>query len=142
MPLQAPDAVQLVAFVELQVSVDEPPLATLVGFAVSETDGAGPAVTDTVTRRVAVPPVPVQASVNRASAVSAPVLCVPLSALVPLHAPEAVQLVAFVELHVSVAAVPVVTLVGVALSITVGAGTTVTCAALVVLPPAPVQVSV
>jgi hypothetical protein len=40
--------VQLVAFVELQVSVDDPPLATLVGLAVRDTTGAGRIVTCTV----------------------------------------------------------------------------------------------
>ena len=44
-PLQAPLAVQLVAFVELQVRVDEPPLATLVGLALSVRPGRGTTVT-------------------------------------------------------------------------------------------------
>jgi hypothetical protein len=50
-PLQAPtppDPVQLVALVELQVSVEDPPLAMLVGFAVSVTVGAGTTVTVTL----------------------------------------------------------------------------------------------
>jgi len=37
--------VQLVAFVELQVRVDEPPLATLVGLALSVRPGRGTTVT-------------------------------------------------------------------------------------------------
>ena len=41
MPLQPPEALQLVALVELQVSVEDPPLATFIGFAVSVTVGAG-----------------------------------------------------------------------------------------------------
>ena len=40
-PDQPPDAEQEVALVEDQVSVDEPPLATDVGFAVSDTVVAG-----------------------------------------------------------------------------------------------------
>jgi hypothetical protein len=39
-PDQAPEAVQEVAFVEDQVSVDDPPLVTAVGFAVIDTVGA------------------------------------------------------------------------------------------------------
>jgi hypothetical protein len=39
-PLQPPDAVQAAAFVELQVSSEEPPSETNVGLAVITTDGA------------------------------------------------------------------------------------------------------
>jgi hypothetical protein len=46
LPLQPPDAVQEVALVEDQVNVELPPLATLVGAALSETLGG---VADTVT---------------------------------------------------------------------------------------------
>jgi hypothetical protein len=45
LPDQSPEAVQLVAFVELQVRVEEAPLATLVGLAVSVTVGNGRTVT-------------------------------------------------------------------------------------------------
>ena len=61
-PLQPPEAVQVVASVELHVNVDDPPLLTLVGLAVRVTVGAG-AVTDTLTDLLALPPVPVQLSV-------------------------------------------------------------------------------
>ncbi len=62
-PDQPPEAVQEVALVELQVSVEVPPEATLVGLAVSETAGDG-AVTVTVADCGAlVPPAPVQVSV-------------------------------------------------------------------------------
>jgi hypothetical protein len=44
-PDQPPEAAQLVAFAALHVNVDVPPLATLVGFAVRETVGAGSKVT-------------------------------------------------------------------------------------------------
>ncbi len=74
---------------------------------------------------------------------SAPVDCVPVTALVPDQAPEATHEVAFVDDHVSIALLPLVTALGPALSPTVGAGglteTVADCAA---LPPVPVQVSV
>ena len=53
---------------------------------------------------------------------SAPVLCEPLVGLLPLHAPEAVQEVAWVEDQVNVALPPLVTEVGFAVSVTVGTG--------------------
>jgi hypothetical protein len=53
--------------------------------------------------------------------VSAPVDSDPLTAFAPVHAPEAVQAFALVELHVSVAPLPDVTVVGVAVSVKVGA---------------------
>jgi hypothetical protein len=56
---------------------------------------------------------------------SAPVEAVPDVALLPVHAPLAVQLVAFVDDHVSVLALPLATPVGLALSVTVGACVTV-----------------
>jgi hypothetical protein len=59
LPLQLPDAVHEVAFVELQVNVDAAPLATDVGFAVNVTVGAGTTVTVAVATLL-VPPVPVQ----------------------------------------------------------------------------------
>jgi hypothetical protein len=48
LPDQPPEAAQLVAFAALHVNVEVPPLATLVGFAVKETTGAGSKVTWTV----------------------------------------------------------------------------------------------
>ena len=51
-----------------------------------------------------------------------PVDCEPLSALLPLHAPDAVQVVAFAADQVSVELVPLATELGAALSKTVGAG--------------------
>ena len=41
LPLQPPEAVQLVALLEVQLSVEAEPLTTLVGLAESETDGGG-----------------------------------------------------------------------------------------------------
>jgi hypothetical protein len=75
--------------------------------------------------------------------VSAPLDDEPLTALLPDHPPEAVQVVAFVEVHERVDAAPLFTVLGLADKLTVGAGllteTVVDCVA---LPPAPVQVSV
>jgi hypothetical protein len=64
-PHHPPDAVQLVAFVDVQVSFDVPPGATDVGDAENVSDGAveDDDVTLTVTERVIVPPDPVHASV-------------------------------------------------------------------------------
>ena len=59
MPLHTPEAVQVVAFVVDHVSVLEPPMETLVGFAVKLTVGKAGAFTETVTDRLVVPPTPV-----------------------------------------------------------------------------------
>jgi hypothetical protein len=53
---------------------------------------------------------------------STPVDCEPLSALLPLQPPDAVQAVAFVADHVSVELFPLATELGAALIKTVGAG--------------------
>jgi hypothetical protein len=61
----------------------------------------------------------------------------------PDHAPEAAQELALVEDQVSVVALPLATVLGLALSVRVGAGeVTVTVADCAALPPAPVQVKV
>jgi hypothetical protein len=57
-PVQPPLAVQLVALVLDQFSVELPPLVTEVGVAVNDTVGAGTTVT--VAEACLVPPVPVQ----------------------------------------------------------------------------------
>jgi hypothetical protein len=73
---------------------------------------------------------------------STPVDCEPLSALLPLHAPDAVQAVAFAAVQLSVELVPLVTELGAALTETVGASElTETVADCVALPPGPVQVN-
>ena len=59
-------------------------------------------------------------------ALSAPVLALPLIALLPDQPPEATQLVAFVELQLSVAKAPLLTPLGLALRLTVGLGAVVT----------------
>jgi hypothetical protein len=91
------------------------------------------------------PPVPLQLSVNVVALDSAAVLSLPAVAFVPVHPPEAVHDVAFVEVHVSVLVPPLATEVGDADNETVGAGVaavTVTDAVRCVVPPAPVQLSV
>jgi len=77
-------------------------------------------------------------------AVSAPVGCDPLTGLVPDQDPEAVHAVAFVADQLSVAPLPLATVLGLAARLMVGTGwvteTVADCEA--ALPPAPVQVSV
>ena len=145
LPDQAPLAAHDVALVEDHVNELLPPLATLVGLAVKVTVGAGTELaTVTVTDLLALPPSPLQLSVNvLLAAVSAPVLAEPLVARLPDHAPEAVQLVALVDDHVSELLPPLATETGLAVSETVGAlDATVTVAVRLALPPAPAQVSV
>lgn len=60
-PDHAPEAVHEVAFVADQVSVELPPLATVLGLADKVTTGAG-GVTETVADWLALPPPPEQAS--------------------------------------------------------------------------------
>ena len=73
----------------------------------------------------------------------APVLALPLTAFVPLHAPEAVQEVALLEVQVKVEPLPLVTLVGFALIDTLGGvADTVTVVDCDAEPPEPVQVRV
>ncbi len=61
-PLQPPEALQEVAFVDDQVNVEVAPLFTVVGFALKVTAGAG-VLTDTVADCAALPPAPLQVSV-------------------------------------------------------------------------------
>lgn len=147
-PAHPPDAVQAVALADDQFSVVEPPLATVVGVAVSVTEGAAGCVTVTFTDCVVSPPAPVHVNANAEFAVKAPVDAVPDVALVPLQLPDAVHDVAFVEDQVSVAAEPATTAEGATVSVTVGAsgvvGGCVTLAMTVcpAVPPAPEQVRV
>jgi hypothetical protein len=139
-PDQLPAATQLVAFVLLQVNVEAPPDAMVVGAAVSVTVGTGAIVTVAVC--TAKPPTPVQVNVKLDVAVSGPVLCVPEGVLLPDQLPDATQLVALVEFHVSVDAASDATLPGDAVSASVGAGITVTVADCETVPPVPVQFNV
>jgi hypothetical protein len=70
--------------------------------------------------------------------VSAPLLCVPFVGSTPLHAPEAAQEVAFVELHANVEALPLATDLGDAVKVTAGMMFTVTLEVALV-PPGPEQ---
>ena len=141
-PDQPPEAVHAVALLEDQVKVEPPPLATLLGLALIFIDGAG-AETVTVADWLALPPAPVQVSVNVVLVVRLSVLWEPLVALLPVQPPEAVQDVAWVEDQVRVEVAPLATVLGLAVRVTAGAGvvtdTVADCAA---LPPAPLQVSV
>jgi hypothetical protein len=115
LPLQPPLALQLVEFAADHVSVVEPPLGTVVGAAVSAIAGGGvvPAeLTATLTDWVADLPDPVQVKANDELLVSGPVLAEPAVGLMPLQLPDAVQLFALAEDHVSVAALPELTLEG------------------------------
>lgn len=119
------------------------PLVLVVG--ADQTSVAVPvaAATVTVADWAAEPPVPVHVSVYLAVAVSAAVFCEPLAASVPLQLPEAAQVVALVADHVKVEEAPLATVLGLALSVTVGAGVvTVTVADCAALPPLPVQLRV
>lgn len=60
-PIQPPEAVQPVALVDDQLSVDTAPVARLAGLAVSVTVGMGGAgMTVTVAEALVLPPAPVQ----------------------------------------------------------------------------------
>ncbi len=142
LPDQPPEAAQAVALVEDQVKVEAPPLATLVGLALSDTLG-GAAETVTVADWDAEPPAPLQVSVNVVVVVSAAVVKVPLLGSLPVQPPEALHEVAFVEDQVRVEVAPFATVLGLAEIVTAGAGVvTETVAACTALPPEPVHVSV
>jgi hypothetical protein len=140
-PLQPPEAVHAVALVELQVSVEVPPEATVVGFAVKVAVGRGAMATEAAAAGLT-PPIPVQVSEYDLFVVSAPVLRLPLADNAPLQAPEAVHAVALVELHVSVEVPPEATVVGFAVKVAAGTGAMASEAVTVGLtPPGPVQLS-
>ncbi len=96
MPLQAPAAVQVVEFFDVQDSFEEPPDATLVGAAFSVTDGQG--ITVPLTRFATVPPSPLQVShrSTNAPAVNGPTLAVPDVGLAPVHPALALHVFALV----------------------------------------------
>ena len=77
-PVQSPLAVQLVAFVDVQVNVELPLNATFVGEALNETVGAAACWIVTVALLDAEPPAPSQVSVYVVSALSGPTLAEPL----------------------------------------------------------------
>lgn len=138
-PDQPPDAAQLVALVDDHVSLEVAPDDTDVGEALSVSVGAVP--TETVLQTIAVPPRPTHSSLYFVVAVNALVVTLPDSAFEPDHPPDAEQLVALVDDHVSFDVPPEGTEFGEADRVTVGAGPTVTFTAAVFEPPAPVHVS-
>ena len=131
-----------VAFFAAQVSVVEAPELTVLGLAVSVTEGAN-AETGTMADCVAEPPVPVHVSSNSVVLESAPVDQVPPVAKAPCQPPEAVQAVAFCDCQVRLETPPSATVEGDAARVIVGAGeTTTTSADRDEEPPGPEQVSV
>jgi hypothetical protein len=141
-PDQAPEATHAPALIADQCKVEVASLAIVLGLALKLTVGAGD-LTATVADCDALPPVPLQVSVNVVLAFSSPVDCEPFVALEPDQAPEAEHEVAWVDDQFSVALPPAATALGPTLKLTVGAGavteTVVDCAA---LPPAPVHLKV
>jgi hypothetical protein len=121
LPDQAPDAEQRVALRLDQVSVELPPEATVLGFAVSLISGAA-LLTVTIADWVLEPPGPVQVTPNSELFDNAPVDHVPMVGMAPFQLPLAEQLCAFVVLQVRVALSPAPMVVGDALRVTVGAG--------------------
>jgi hypothetical protein len=121
LPFQPPDAVQAVALLLDQVSVEAPPAFTLLGVALSVTLGAL-LETVTVADCVADPPAPVQVSSYSVLLVRVPVDIVPLVATLPCQPPEAVQAVAWEDVQVRVELPPLLTVVGAALSVIDAAG--------------------
>jgi hypothetical protein len=145
-PFQPPVAEHDVALVELQVRVEVPPLAILVGFAVNMTVGTLAATVTIAVVGTLMPPGPEQVSEYVVVAVNAAVVCVPLAARGPFQPPVAVHEVALVELQVSVDVPPGATAVGFAVNVAVGGtltlAATVTVAVTAALgPPGPEQVS-
>jgi hypothetical protein len=95
-------------------------------------------MTSTVTAAaLLVPPAPVQVIENVVFPVSAPVLRVPLDAIVPFQPPEAMQELASVELHVNVDSSPLLIVSFAALIDTVGRGDEAAPPALPPLPAPP-----
>ncbi len=142
LPLHPPLAEQVVAPDEFQERLDELPEVTEPGLAVIETDGGlGPAITVTITLLEVVPPAPVQLSVNVVFATSDPETCDPEVDLPPDHPPDALQVVAPVELQDRFVVLPELTVVGFAVNVKVGgAAFTVTVTLSEAEPPGPVQV--
>lgn len=101
-PVHEPSALQAVALVDDQVSVELPPEATEPGLALILTVGAGLAVlpvTVTVADWVAEPPGPVHVSSNTVVLVRGPVERRPPVEILPCQPPEAVQAVVPVVLQ-------------------------------------------
>ncbi len=98
-PLQPPEAVQLVELVELHVNFDELPEATVFGAAVNVTEGHGTAVPPIFFTTLPPAPTQVNRNVTYSLGVKGPMLAVPESGFAPLHAADAVQVFALVVDH-------------------------------------------
>jgi hypothetical protein len=116
-PFQPPEAVQEVALVLDQASVEEAPDFTLLGVALSVTTGAF-LETVTVADCEADPPAPLQVNSYSVVLVRVPVDIVPPVARLPCQPPEAVQTLVPVELQVRMELPPLPTVVGVAVKVT------------------------
>lgn len=136
-------AVHDAAFWTVQFKVELPPAASVVSVAPNWIVGSG-SVTVTAAFAFAVPPGPVQASVNVVLATRTAETSLPLVALVPVQPPLAVQVVALVEFQARFVDKPVVTDTGIAVSVTVGATGAVTVTDVLAdpEPPVPEHVSV
>lgn len=121
MPLQSPEAEHELVFCEPQESVIDSPEVIDVLEALRSTVGTGAALTVTPAESFAVPPLPLHVRMYVLFFVGARV-CEPDSALLPLQSPDALQLVAFEELHERVTDPPAVIELGVMLRFTVGVG--------------------
>lgn len=132
------------ALVELHVRVDVPFASIVSGSAESEMVGVGCGVVFTVISFWIGPPAPVQLSMYVVVAETV-TFWFPESALEPVHPPEAVHEVAFVEVQASVEVPPACIVVGVAVKVSVGApgevGVTFTVTDFEIGPFGPVQLS-
>jgi hypothetical protein len=112
-PDQPPEAVQLVASALDHVRVELPPLATVAGLAVKDSEGAAAEI-EMLTDCMAVPPEPPHVRVYVFEDCRVPVDSLPDTGLVPAQAPDAVQLLASVAFHVKLDSRPLATLDGLA----------------------------
>jgi len=124
-PLQPPEAVQEVALLADQIKLVPLPLDTVLGVATKLTVGAAAAAgaaaaTVMVADCVATAPPLVQVRVYVALLPSAAVAWEPLADFVPDQAPEATQFWARVLFHCNMAVPPLLTVLGVAVRLTVG----------------------
>jgi hypothetical protein len=118
-PLQPPLAVQELALVADQVSVELLPEVTALGPALSVTVGAE-AETVTVTDWVALPAGPLQVRTYVWDLVRAPVVTEPEVALAPVQAPDARQAVALADTQERLVEAPLEIVLAAALRLTVG----------------------
>ncbi len=140
-PDQPPEAVHAVVFVDDHASVEDALKLIADGVAVKDVI-AGSGITATVTLDVALPPIPLHASVKVVVVASAPVEVEPLVARAPDQPPEAVHAVAFVDDQVRVVLALKSTVLVADVKVMVGTGTVVIVTLEVAVPPAPVHASV